>query len=445
MASSIFISHAHSDWRLAKRLQQLLESTSRNGFDVAVSSEQGQIKSGENWRDWIDDKVLNCDVAIVLLTPASFRGRWVLWEAGAVTGVQYERLRDETVNSDNPLARRVRVLHFGVDTEKLGPFGSQQVRNGLSQSDVVSFISEMLSEFRDSLDQDAVTRGLLSLEKLAGEFVEGAKEDLRYTPIEASESVINEWLARLDQQYRAENYRWIVAAKRWINVAFLGAGNADAHTKGVSVDFRIHVRIADAYRRLDEWAGVIEQMELARSLSPNDLVILRQLGRGYRETGDLARLEATMNQMLQLDPDIFRADREGVALRCGYFADMKRWDAVDELLSSADQQLVSTDAYLANWQSIARMKTKGADASKPLFQQLKGLLEETGTGFWDDATLVNALLALDQKEAASALLKSLRLTDRSTDEVKSASRYYDEIVAAFQTDFDWRQAAGLRA
>jgi tetratricopeptide (TPR) repeat protein len=441
--ASIFISHAHSDWRLAKRLQQLLETTSRNGFDVAVSSEQGQIKSGENWRDWIDDKVLNCDVAIVLLTPASFRGRWVLWEAGAVTGVQYERLRGEDVTSDNPLARRVRVLHFGVDTNELGPFSTEQVRDGSNQSDLVSFISEMLSEFRETLDQDAVTKGLLGLEKLAGAFVEGARQDLRYTPIEASESVINEWLARLGEQYQSRNYRWVVASKRWINVAFLGAGNADAHAKGVPVDFRIHVRIADAYRRLHEWAGVIEQMELARSLSPNDLVILRQLGRGYRETGDLAALEKTMNQMLELDPEIFHKDREGVALRCGYFADMQRWDAVHELLSNADQSLVSTDAYLANWQAIASMKTKGAEASKLLFQQLKNLLEKTGKGFWDGATLVNALLALDKKDAATEILNSLRLPDRSADELQSASRYYDEIVAAFQIDFDWRGAAGL--
>jgi hypothetical protein len=63
---SIFISHSHSDWRLAKRLQELLESVSGNGFKVDRSSENGAIKSGENWRDWIDDKVLNCDVAIVL-------------------------------------------------------------------------------------------------------------------------------------------------------------------------------------------------------------------------------------------------------------------------------------------------------------------------------------------------------------------------------------------
>ena len=443
--SSIFVSHAHSDWRLAKRVQHLLESASGNGFDIKRSSEEGAIKSGENWRDWIDERIMSCDVAIVLLTPASFRGKWVLWEAGAATGVQYERLKGADLTASDPLLRRVRVLKFGVDTSELGPFASAQTRDGLTQADIVAFVSEMLEEYRDQLSNEAIRKGMLKLEKTAAEFIEGARQDLRYTPIHASEDIVQEWLARLDEASKREDYRWIIASKRWINVSFLGAENADAHLTDdpQAVDFRIHMRIARAHGRLGEWSGAIEQLELAASMSPNDLVVLRELGRAYRAIKDVPQLEKVMERMKQLDPQIFAKDREGVALRCAYHAELNQWDKVDEVLTNADLGLIATDAYLANWHAIARMKSKGPEASRLLFKQLKELLSKTGKGFWDDATLVNALLALDEQDESRKRLQSLDLNSRSRDEVESASRFYDEIITSFGHKFDWRAAAGI--
>lgn len=441
--ASIFISHAHIDQRLAERLHGLLKDVSGGGFNVYRSSEKGAIKSGENWRAWIDDNVLGCDVAIVLLTPSSFRGRWVLWESGAVAGVQYERIKDANLSSDDPKARRVRVLRFGLDNQDLGPFGSQQSSNGLDEDDVVKFMSDLLFEYKDDLREQDFKSGFTGLERNARSFVTGAKEDLRRTPIYPTEGVVQEWLDRLDEAHERNDDAWIVAATRWINVAFLGSKNADAHTKGEAVDFRIHMRIAEAHKRLGQWPDAIQQLELAASLSPNDLVVLRELGRAYRETKDMARLQRIMEQMEELDPEIFRKDREGVALRCGYFAKLEQWTQVDELLSNADERLVARDNYLANWRAIACMKAQGPEKSKPLFQQLRRVLTERGKGFWDDATLVNALLALDEQDHARELLKKLDLPNQSKDDVASASRFYDEIIESFGHEFDWKAAAGL--
>src|SRR5262249_22662406 len=212
---SLFISHSHSDWRLAKRLQSLLESM---GFDVNQSSDDGAIKSGENWRDWIDDKVLKCDVAIVLLTPGTFRGRWVLWEAGAVAGVQYERLKNGDVSSGDPSVRRVRGLQFRLDNADLGPFGSTQARSGLNSGHIVSFFEELLIEFQNRLDANAFRKSYRELTQTAEKFVDSALADLRYTPIHADEGIVQDWLARLDTAREEGNDRWLVASKRWINV-----------------------------------------------------------------------------------------------------------------------------------------------------------------------------------------------------------------------------------
>ena len=72
-----------------------------------------------------------------------------------------------------------------------------------------------------------------------------------------------------------------------------------------------------------------------------------------------------MQDMQLLDPDIFKKDREGIAMRCGYFSEMQNWVAVGKLLAEADQTAVSSDPYLANWHAIAVMKVSGARESAP--------------------------------------------------------------------------------
>jgi hypothetical protein len=439
---TLFLSHAHTDFRIAKRLQDLLEDLSGHGFEVSRSSEKGQIKSGENWRAWIDDKILRCDVAIILLTPSSLRGRWVLWEAGAVAGVQYERTKDVPVTSNEPAARRVRVLRFNLKNADLGPFGNNEGRNALDQEEMVTFVSELLTEFSSSLDSQKFQKGMRTSEKKVDEFIAGVREDLRYSSFQHDEGVVQEWIARLDGARERKDDRWIVAAKRWINVAFLGANNADAHKKGEAIDFRIHTRIAEAHRRLGEWESVVEQLQLAAQLSPNDLVVLRDLGRAQRALGRLPELEQSMKDMQLLDPDIFKTDREGITLRCGYFAKLDDWPAVEKLLGEAASSIVSQDPYLANWHAIATMKARSAVDSTPMFQRLRDLLMKTGQGFWDDATLVNALLALKDPEAA-AKLRALGLPQRPKDEIASATRFYDDIVSAFGNPLNWRDAAGV--
>jgi hypothetical protein len=436
---SIFISHSHSDHRLAKRLQSLLEDVSDKKLQIHRSSESGAIKTGEDWRAWINEKVLSCDFAVVLLTPSSFRGRWVLWEAGAVAGVQYQQLASQGQTDANKelLKRRVRVLTFNVGAQDLGPFASTQAVDGLRTEQMVTFGQEVL---KDCLDFGSAMNGLVRLEREVQSFVKSAREDLRYTPIDASEGIVQDWLGRIDER-AAKDDAWIIAAKRWINVAFLGAGQAHAHDE--AIDFRIHVRIAAAHRRQRQWLGVVEQLKLAATLSPNDMVVLRDLGRAHRELGDLKALADTMDQMKELDSDVFKKDREGIALRCGYFSILPNWLEVEQLLSAADPTIVSRDTYLANWHALAVMKAHGAEKSRPRFVQLKDLVKTSGNDFWNMATLINAHLALNELDDAKALLRSLSLREKSAADVESATRFYDEILASFGLNFDWRAAAGL--
>jgi hypothetical protein len=413
---------------------------------VARSSDKGTIRSGQDWKKWIDEQIVKCDVAIVLLTPASLRGRWVLWEAGAVAGVQFERLSREPGAGTASLSRRVRVVYFNLVDEDLGPFAGLQARRGQDSKDMESFIIELMMEYRPRLRMDDRQFGdkLASLRADIHQFVTQVTDDLRYTPIRADEGVVQEWLSRLDMARTAKDDRWIVAAKRWINVAFLGAGRADAHLTGEVVDFRIHTRLAEAHARLQEWPESVEQLKLAATLSPNDIVILRSLGRAQREAGLRNDLEETLSRMEQVDPDVFRRDREGITLRCGYLSKLPDWPAVERLLSDAEPSIVSSDPYLMNWRAIATMKTQGPEKSSVFFRLLEDLLKQLADrSFWDSANLVNALLARDKKMEAATVLLSLGLNSRSPDEVKTATKFYDDILMAFDHEFDWRKAAGL--
>jgi pentatricopeptide repeat protein len=423
-----------------------LRWASGDAFQVHRSSKDGAIRPGEDWRAWIDKNIVDCDFGIVILTPGSFRTRWVLWEAGAVAGVQYERQRssagDEAAarRPRDPRdlgARRVRVVRFGLGTADLGPFGSSQSVDGLREQSVSAFVEDLLLEHEDKIKKEHYNEALKGLTRKSQEFVSGAQEDLKHSPIQPTEGLIQVWADRLEKALRARNYRWAVAAKRWVNVAFLGAANAD---EVETIDFRLHALFAEAHRRLGQWAEASEQLRLAIAVSPNDLVLLRDLGRTHLERSEENRAAEVMEQMQALDASVFKQDREGIALRCRYFAQLEDWERVIKLIEDADAALVNGDAYLCNWRAVATMKALGSAAAAARFRQLKGLLEETGRGFWDDATLVNALLALGDFDEATEVLRRMELDKVSLDQRDSATRFYDEIVRAFGHSFDWRQA-----
>ena len=290
-----------------------------------------------------------------------------------------------------------------------------------------SFIIELMMEFRSQLrlNDAQFASKLMSIRADISEFVTDINDALRYTPIRADEGVIQEWIGRLDIAKAEKDYQWIVAAKRWINVAFLGASQADAHLRGEVIDFRIHTRIADAHIRLKEWAGAVEQLKLAATLSPNDILILRTLGRAQHELGETKDLVETLGRMKEIDPEIFKRDREGITLRCGSLSKLLKWNKVEELLSDADQSIVASDPYLLNWHAIATMKTKGPKESVAKFRDLAELLRQSPEkNFWDTANLVNALLAVDELDEARKVLSGLAFGTRSSDEVQSAARFY---------------------
>ncbi len=451
MTVEIFISHSHADHRLASRLERLLREVSMDRFRVRISSKNGDVPYGANWVDWINTRVDECDVALVTITPSSLRGNWVSWEAGAVMGAQRAKLASEGGDPKALMEARVRPVLFGVTTtDYLGPFEQQQFADGLDPAQLTAFLKQLLGDYRGrGVDARVIDDPVEPLESRVARFVADARDALRYTPIVKTEGLVQEWIQRLDAALARGEVEWVRGARRWINIAFLGAGNAEARQP---VDFRLHMRIARALGDLEDWDGQLEQLELASRQAPNDLAILRELGKAALDRGGetgQAKAGEILEQMEQLDAQIFQLDREAVALKLRHGTEAGAWSDVEATHASLRGPL-ARDQYLANLVAIGALNRLGWPGAKPAFERLGEVLAATRErSRWVTATRVNHALALGAFDRAAEELARLDLPDASARDVASMTKHFDQILAARReagedgSAFDWRAAAGL--
>ncbi len=80
----IFISHVQAEKEIAGALKDLIETAFLGTVGVFVSSSSNSIQIGSEWLEKIKAALKACDVAIVLISPASANRPWINFEAGAV-------------------------------------------------------------------------------------------------------------------------------------------------------------------------------------------------------------------------------------------------------------------------------------------------------------------------------------------------------------------------
>ena len=439
----VFISHSHQDAKLAGRFVGLLKAITADLVNVGVSSKPGSIPPGSNWIEWIHGEVANAQTSFILLTPSSFAGKWVLWEAGAVTAVM--RMSAAGSEKDSALERHVIPIRFLLpeSPEVMGPFQSVQVTDGLS----AHFLAEVCIAFKDSLQQllDKDSRLKMSREGKAvdqecARFVEDAQDILRDLPIHQRQDLVLEWAARLDAQLAKNNPAFVRSARRWINIAFLGA--AQANEKETPIDFRLHSRLAEGFRRLKDWESAKEQLLLAQQLSPRDMLVLRELGRAELETHPdktKARKAAgeVIDRMKSYDPQVLTADEEALNLQVRILVEGDQWTDAYRVLSSA-ASLAQESSYVANMRAIAALKTGSPDAKGYFHELLARERSAKAPSIWGQGNMVNAALALGKAEEAERWLTELARNPEGRINFDSISRYFDKIVESSEIDYDWK-------
>jgi hypothetical protein len=138
MGFTIFVSHATEDAPLVHALQTLIEDT-LDEVTVRSSSSRparGGIEPGSSWLEWIYESVANSDATLLILTSASYDRPWLLWEAGAVSGVSL------AVDAQKPIV----PLIFEIALDEIpGPLRNRQAASG-GRAEGVTDLLQMLYE-----------------------------------------------------------------------------------------------------------------------------------------------------------------------------------------------------------------------------------------------------------------------------------------------------------
>jgi hypothetical protein len=437
----VFISHSHRDATLAKRFEDFLTTITSNQVEVKRSSKDGSIEYGNSWIDWIHDQVAQAQASFILLTPSSFAGKWVLWEAGAVEGVR--RMTAANGTDANAQDRQVIPIKFLLaGNEEMGPFQSVQVADGLNPENLYELSLAFQSSLRQRLDREGsrdIDRAMSKLEQSCAGFVEDAETIFRDLPISQRQDLVLEWTARLDTNLAKGNAAFVRSARRWINIAFLGAAREKADDKQTPIDFRLHVRLAEGFRQLKEWGRAKEQLLLAQQLSPRDMLVLRELGRAELETNkkDTKAARELISRMRNLDPDVLAADEEALMLQVRIFVEDNDWAAAAEVLDRAPD-LARESTYVANMRAVAALHVDSPN-TKRYFQDLFDRERQGGRrDIWTLGNLVNAALGLRDYEAADKYLDELAQNPDAAVHKDSIGRYFDDIVRLTRSDYNWR-------
>ena len=133
----LFISHSSSDKPLVDALRNLICDSFVETVEVSYSSasvEMGGVSAGQDWLEWIRTQVEDSLMTIVVVTPLSKQRPWLMWEAGAVSGVGFAR---KTTIPVVPLL-------FGLRADEVpSPLGQRQTKLGVVAADLKDLLESI--------------------------------------------------------------------------------------------------------------------------------------------------------------------------------------------------------------------------------------------------------------------------------------------------------------
>ena len=121
----VYLSHAHSDERLAEKLSRILEDAGLQVWDAAR-----EIMPGDNWAATLGNALQESQAMVVLVTPDAMRSKWVRWEIEYALGqTRFRECRipvfvgdpDDLEKEDVPwILRRLKVINLTDGSEEEG-------------------------------------------------------------------------------------------------------------------------------------------------------------------------------------------------------------------------------------------------------------------------------------------------------------------------------------
>jgi tetratricopeptide (TPR) repeat protein len=324
---SVFVSHAHNDRAFADALKRLLEGvfgdeTLEVHYSTDRSAGRGTVPGG-NWLNWIHDEVRSCVVAIVVLTPESLDRPWLMWEAGAASGVALGS------NQGRPV---IPVLYRVLPEQLPAPLvNAQSVQGGVDED-----VRWMLHTIRNVLGRPGKDRVEGLAKFYVQEYSELVSEALHNRPQALTEGAVQEWCERLDRLRTERRYSEVDHLHRACVLAFtLGIDESDP----VLLDQRLHRRLGELYLGAQRGEKAAVQFGLALRLAERDLFLRHQLALAFLETRSVDRAMREIERIADIDPVAIVENPEIAGLKGRAYRE--RWDQRGD----RDDLRIARDAY----------------------------------------------------------------------------------------------------
>ncbi|WP_174712680.1 TIR domain-containing protein [Nostoc sp. TCL240-02] len=143
----VFISHTHSDRPLADALRNFLEETFTEHIRVYYSSAKdvkAGIQPGAEWLQWIHQNLRECNLCLVLLSQRSLLKPWLIWESGAVLGM----------NLTTSSSIRIVPILFGINANQIpSPLKAcrLQVMNGSCEEELNKLYTIIFDDIKNNV------------------------------------------------------------------------------------------------------------------------------------------------------------------------------------------------------------------------------------------------------------------------------------------------------
>lgn len=446
----VFISHSHSDERLATAFATSIKRLFED-CEVAYSSDKsvvGGVDPGSNWLAWIHEQVSSADESILLLTPTSVRKAWPMWEAGAVAGVALARAGRGGAGGPEghdgeeravAFAANVTPVRLQVRVEDLpGPFQTTQSIDGADEEQLRQFVGRWLLAY----DHATTSRRELVVETLLDAeiptLVGAVRDALLQTPQRLTEDLVQEWLQRLqalqDDRREAETRYH----HKWIGLAF--DGPTFSLEDRTPWDLRVHMRLGAMYLEAKQFPLAVGQFEIARTLAPLDLFVLHRLGLAHLGAGSHDAVEKVLEAILDLDPEAAATNAEVAGLVGRFWKERARrleddgdGDGAREAYARARdayEVVLGRDAssyYMADNVGQLSLQVGDLDGARQAYEKALVALRASEENVWSLATSANAQIVLGAEAAGRAALLRLGRMDVSERDV-AAIRAGLEIV-----------------
>ena len=455
MSKKIFISHAHSDEPLARALKTLFQKLFEDKIHVDYSSDHGGdggIPFGERWLDWILEAVVSADLTLVVLTPESVGKPWLMWEAGAVSGVALARSEGE------PTKAKIGALVYRLSMEQIpSPLQALQSAYGEEKRGMLRLIQRINALVGTSIPGAVLEAGA---QQFMSPYLEAVQAALSSRPMLLTEAAVQEWLGRLRDLRHQKRSAEAGHIHRALELAHI---RTDDDELPPPLDLRIHRLLGQMYLESKQPDAAAKEFGLARQLSQRDIFIIHQQGLAELERTNLAEARRFLKDIEDIDPELTRSNAEiaGFAGRL-YRTQWESSRSKDDLRRARDAYKVVMDAeasrnkgfpsyYMAdNVGQLSLLLNTDEDraVARDAFEKVRQAIDASGeTSGWAHASYASALIATGETEAGMKRLARIKdapgVEPRHLDSIeKGLTRLSDALGSSSDTFAGW--VAALR-